>query len=205
MLLVSSLAFAATLGNFDRAAAQTYPTRPVTMVVTFAAGGGDDLLARNIAPRLSQVGLSGDRKCQTGVAGMDRRSSREAAPRSPVRSRRHRILRRNQRSTNIALYNAVSDSVPVVPVADSLFCSIARKDPASNAENHCLFQDERVQVAVWLARSRFDIPSRLRAAKCSRGDPCRTYPLSRQEPQRISIHCSPEFDYYVLIVRLRRL
>jgi len=35
--------------------AQAYPTRPVTMVVTFAAGGGNDVLARIVAPRMSEL------------------------------------------------------------------------------------------------------------------------------------------------------
>ena len=35
--------------------AQDWPARPVTMVVTFAAGSGDDLLARIVSPRLSQL------------------------------------------------------------------------------------------------------------------------------------------------------
>jgi tripartite-type tricarboxylate transporter receptor subunit TctC len=35
--------------------AQTWRTRPVTMVVTFAAGSGDDVLARIISPRLSEL------------------------------------------------------------------------------------------------------------------------------------------------------
>ena len=47
---------AAALASTPRfAGAQLYPSRPLTMIVTFAAGGGDDILARIVAPRLSEV------------------------------------------------------------------------------------------------------------------------------------------------------
>lgn len=36
------------------AAAQSYPTRPVTIIVPYAAGGGTDLLARMVAQKLEQ-------------------------------------------------------------------------------------------------------------------------------------------------------
>src|SRR3990170_4699731 len=34
--------------------AQDYPTRPITLVVPYAAGGGNDLLARAVAERMSR-------------------------------------------------------------------------------------------------------------------------------------------------------
>jgi hypothetical protein len=35
--------------------AQTYPSRPVTMVVTFPAGSGSDILVRILGPSLSEL------------------------------------------------------------------------------------------------------------------------------------------------------
>ena len=37
------------------ARAQTYPSRPITMVVPFAAGGGLDVLGRILAARMSEI------------------------------------------------------------------------------------------------------------------------------------------------------
>src|SRR3954467_16008751 len=45
-------AFAAAMA--PPVAAQEWPTRDLTLVVPFAAGGDDDILARMLAPRLAQ-------------------------------------------------------------------------------------------------------------------------------------------------------
>ena len=45
---------AALLAGSRIATAQTYPTRPVTMVVTYPAGSGSDVLARILGPSLSK-------------------------------------------------------------------------------------------------------------------------------------------------------
>jgi tripartite-type tricarboxylate transporter receptor subunit TctC len=50
--LISVVAFAATLASIGSASAQPYPTRPITVVVPFAAGGGLDATGRAIADRV---------------------------------------------------------------------------------------------------------------------------------------------------------
>ncbi len=50
MLLVAGIA-----GTAGFAAAQTYPVRPVMIVVPFAAGGGNDMMARMLAQHMSRA------------------------------------------------------------------------------------------------------------------------------------------------------
>ena len=50
---------AAFVALCSSAQAQDWPTRPVTMVVPFAAGGAFDVMARIFAPHLSQSMLTG--------------------------------------------------------------------------------------------------------------------------------------------------
>ena len=52
-VLIGTLA--GLFGLVAGAAAQNYPTRPVTMVIPFAAGGPTDVLGRIVAPRMSEV------------------------------------------------------------------------------------------------------------------------------------------------------
>src|ERR1700722_13800937 len=53
-IAVLSIALA-TVGAMAQAAAQNWPTRPVTMVVPFAAGSASDTVGRILAARLSEV------------------------------------------------------------------------------------------------------------------------------------------------------
>ena len=53
--LIGILLATASLVNAAHAPAQTYPYKPLRMVVGFPPGGGNDLLARTISPRLSEL------------------------------------------------------------------------------------------------------------------------------------------------------
>jgi tripartite-type tricarboxylate transporter receptor subunit TctC len=52
--LVVSSVFAAAL-TVSPAMAQSWPTRPISLVVPFAVGSGSDLLARVLGPRLAEL------------------------------------------------------------------------------------------------------------------------------------------------------
>jgi len=53
LLLVTAIV--AGLGTGEEATAQAYPTRPITLVVPVAPGGGADAIARVVADRISKV------------------------------------------------------------------------------------------------------------------------------------------------------
>ena len=55
MLKTFTAAFAALLAIGGAASAQDYPTRPVTMVIPFAAGGPTDVLGRVVAAKMGEI------------------------------------------------------------------------------------------------------------------------------------------------------
>ncbi len=75
-------AFAALLLSFGAASADDYPTKPITMIVPFPPGGGNDTLARLVANKLSlalgQQVIVDNRGGANGVIAI--RAAKSAAP-----------------------------------------------------------------------------------------------------------------------------
>jgi tripartite-type tricarboxylate transporter receptor subunit TctC len=115
---------------------QTWPERPLTMVIPFAAGGAVDIMGRILAARLSEI--LGQRVIIENVGGAGGMSGAyrvvKAAP-----DGYEFVLgsvgthAQNQSLYKKPLYNAATDFAPVVLIAETPLVMVARKDlPASN-------------------------------------------------------------------------
>jgi tripartite-type tricarboxylate transporter receptor subunit TctC len=112
------------------AAAQSWPARPLTMVVPFAPGGGTDVLGRIVGRRLSEILAQQVIIENVGGAGGMVGSARvaKAAPdgyQFVLGSRADAI---NQTLYKNPLYNFATDLAPVVLIADQPTLLVARKD-----------------------------------------------------------------------------
>ena len=129
VMLLAALAVAAG------AAAQDWPARPITLVVAFPAGGDDDLLARVLAPRLSQsLGQPVNVENTAGGGGMVGAARvAKAAPDGYEMllgtSATHAL---SQTLHKKPPYNALTDFTPVALLAEQPFVLIARKGLPGN-------------------------------------------------------------------------
>ena len=130
------LALAAHLPFVGPVSAQEWPSRPLTMVVPFAAGGGADLLGRILAPPLSELlGQPVTIENVGGGGGMTGalRVSRAAPDGYQVVLGTTGTHAQNQSLYKNPLYHAVTDFTPVVLVAEQPILLITRKNfPADN-------------------------------------------------------------------------
>jgi len=119
----------------DLAVAQTWPARPLTMVVPFAAGGGTDVLGRILGRRLSEV--LGQQVIIENVGGAGGMVGSARVVKAPADGYQFVLGSRadaiNQTLYKNPLYNFATDLAPVVLIADQPTLLVARKNlPADN-------------------------------------------------------------------------
>jgi tripartite-type tricarboxylate transporter receptor subunit TctC len=133
---VSAIALGLVVAATGAALAQNYPTRPVTMIIPFAAGGPTDVLGRVVAQPMSEalgqqvivenIGGAG------GMTGMKRVA--DAAPDGYTFGLGTvGTQAQSQTMYKKALYNSVNDFTPVALIAEVPIILTVRKDlPVSN-------------------------------------------------------------------------
>ena len=128
---VVGIVLAGALALTGGAVAQDYPTRPVTMVIPFAAGGPTDVLGRVVAARMSEVlGQQVVVENVTGAGGQT--GSKRVADSKP--DGYNFVIgtvgthAQSQTLYKKPLYNASTDFTPVGLIAQVPIVLIARKD-----------------------------------------------------------------------------
>src|SRR3954454_18223943 len=136
MLKALLAALTALFASAGGAAAQDYPTRPITMVIPFAAGGPTDVLGRVVAARMSEIlGQQIIIENVGGAGGMTGANKVKTAPPDGYQIVLGTVGTHAQVQNLVAkpLYNAATDFQPVALLAEVPLVLITRKDlPASN-------------------------------------------------------------------------
>ena len=133
-----ALAVLFALSLATAAKAEDYPSRPITMVVPFAAGGPTDVLGRVVADRMSQ--LLGQQVVVENVGGAGGMTGVQRVAQSPPDGYTIALgtvgtHAQNQTLYKRPLYNAATDFTPVALMAQVPLVLIARKDlPVNNLQ-----------------------------------------------------------------------
>ncbi|TMJ85706.1 MAG: tripartite tricarboxylate transporter substrate binding protein BugD [Alphaproteobacteria bacterium] len=134
--LIRFVVVALAVLNLGPALSQDWPTRPVTMVAPFAAGGPADTVARILAPGLSELlGQQVIIENMGGSGGMTgaARVAKAAPDGYQFVLGNVGTHAANQTFYKTPLYNAATDFAPVMLIAQTPLVLLARKDlPADN-------------------------------------------------------------------------
>src|SRR5215471_3828777 len=134
--------FATALASFialtGSAAAQNWPTRPVTMIIPFAAGGPQDTIGRVVAIRMGEI--LGQQVVIENVGGAGGMTGSKRVADAPPDGYTFVLGSVGTHAQNQTLYkkpayNAASDFTPVALIAETPIALIARKDlPVNNLQ-----------------------------------------------------------------------
>jgi tripartite-type tricarboxylate transporter receptor subunit TctC len=137
-MLKDMLLVGLVLGASAPAAAESWPVRPVTMVVPLGAGSGLDVVGRLLAPRLGEI--LGQQVIVENVAGAGGMIGAARIAKAPPDGYQFLLGTVGTHAQNQTLYknpqyNAATDFAPVALVAEQPTVLIARKDfPASGLQ-----------------------------------------------------------------------
>jgi tripartite-type tricarboxylate transporter receptor subunit TctC len=132
----SIVAGAALAAAIIPASAQDWPSRPVTMVVTFPAGSGSDVLARILGSRLSEI--LGQQVIIEDVGGGGGMTGAYRVARAAPDGYQFVLggtdtFAQSQTLYKNPLYNAKTDFAPVALIVEQPFLLVSRNDlPADN-------------------------------------------------------------------------
>ena len=132
-LIIALVAILAWAGS---APAQTWPSRPVTMVVPFAAGSASDTVARILAARLSEI--LGQQVVIENVGGAGGMTGAARVAKAPPDGYTFVLggvdtFAMNQTLYKRPLYNSAADFDPVALVVEQALILVARNElPAGN-------------------------------------------------------------------------
>jgi tripartite-type tricarboxylate transporter receptor subunit TctC len=126
---------AGVLGLMGSASAQTWPARPITMVIPFAAGGPTDVLGRVMGERMSQI--LGQQVVIENVGGAGGGTGSQRVARAEPDGYTFVLgtvgtHAQNQTLYKKPLYNAATDFQPVALIAEVPLILITRKDLPAN-------------------------------------------------------------------------
>jgi tripartite-type tricarboxylate transporter receptor subunit TctC len=133
--LTITVAIGVCLSALGTAAAQDWPTRPVTMVVPYAAGGPIDTIGRVLGSRLGEV--LGQQVIIENVGGAGGMTGANRVAKAEPNGYTFLLagaatLAENQSLYKKPLYNAAIDFAPVTLLADSVRILITRRDLPAN-------------------------------------------------------------------------
>ena len=183
-ILVGAL-IACLLAVPGHARAEDWPTRPVTMVVPFAAGGPIDVVARLISPRMSE--LLGQQVVIDNIPGAGGMVGASRVAKSAPDG--YTMLVGNQATHTYSqflytkpLYDPVADFAPGGMLLSNFKVLVVRKDLAANTLRriHRLCEGEPGDHAIRLGRRRLGHPHRLPAAQRQDGHQDHPRALSRR-------------------------
>jgi tripartite-type tricarboxylate transporter receptor subunit TctC len=147
--MLKNAILAVTLGVFgfsQSSLAQEWPTRQVTMVIPFAAGGPQDGIGRIVAQRMSEV--LGQQVIVENVGGAGGMIGSDRVARADPDGYQFVLGSVGTHAQNQTLYkkpsyNAVTDFTPVALIAETPIVLIARKDlPANNLKEFIAYAKE---------------------------------------------------------------